>query len=145
LIDRLTILTWAQRVLALALFVGILVALTDYAPAWRRPAAPDDPVGRMDALLEPLRSELGDHPVVGLVTDRNSIGVLFRAQFALAPSLVLPLEPVPGLRAPSGAPEFERVVGLFERPGSAELAMRRHGLKRIRAVGPGVVLFGFDR
>jgi len=145
LIDRPTIVRLLRPALASVLVAWALLDLAGYAAFWRRGTPEGDPVGRIDALLAPLRDELTDQRRIGLVTDRNEVGMLFRVQYALAPSLVVPLDPVPGLRAVDVRPEPSRVVGLFERPGSARLAAERHGLTPLRAFGPGVVLFGRER
>ena len=139
----------------LVLTVGVLAVLANGLSAyWTRwssaatqpaPASPGeverDSVTTIDQLLAPLRPVLRDHKQVGFVSDRGQTGLLFRTQYALSPTLIVPLEPIQGLRPPARSVSTELVVGLFEDPRAIEPAAKRLDLTPVRSFGRGVILF----
>lgn len=144
MIGRRHIIVAARLVLAAAVLVWVAKALSFYVVELAAPfGASDeiDSVSAFDDLLAPVRPYVRDLPRVGFVSDRNDVGVLFRTQYALAPTLVVPLEPVRGLRPPESAPSVEEVIGVFEDPRSIQVVSGRLGLTRVRQLRPGVILF----
>jgi hypothetical protein len=141
----------ARLVLTLGALALITNGLTPYwsrlHPFWPRPApasrgpAERDSVTTLDEMLAPLRPVLRDRKQVGFVSDRNHTGLLFRTQYALSPTLIVPLEPIQGLRPPSRSVSTELVVGVFEDPRAIEAAARRLKLTPVRAFGRRVILF----
>jgi len=94
---------------------------------------------RLD-LLEPVRGIVPAGAGIGYLSDRPLADIeaaarLFSAQYALAPRLVLPWQRLPGARW---------VVGDFTSQAPIAGMAEKHGLRVVRDLGEGVVLFHKD-
>jgi len=123
-------------------FLFLTPALEHYAQLLRAPAAETQAVSLADERLASVRAALVLLPgePVGFLSDRASRETLFQTQYVLAPSAVVPAEPIPRLVLPPRAVELDRFISIFDDPAAAREAEARLGLTRDREFPDGVVL-----
>lgn len=113
-------------------------ALVRYSAIASNGSAAVDRAGATDSRLQPLREALPGAGPLGWVTDRNDVEHFYQAQYALAPRLLIPAEPVDGLDLPPEPREVARWAAAFESEAALARTTARLGLRVERPLGDGL-------
>ena len=113
-------------------------ALVRYSAIASHGSAAVDRAGATDSRLQPLREALPGEGPLGWVTDRNDVEHFYQAQYALAPRLLIPAEPVSGLDLTPEPRDVNRWAGAFESEAELAATTGRLGLRVEQALGNGL-------